>query len=38
MIRVLMDENLSEFFAKGLNQLQKPLGNDIEVTSVAKRI
>lgn len=33
MIRVLIDENLSEYFAKGLNQLQKPLGNEIEITS-----
>lgn len=35
MIKVLFDENLSEYFAEGLNHLQYPLGNDIEVTSIA---
>ena len=36
MIRVLIDENLSEYFAEGLNQLQIPLPDDIEVTLIAK--
>ena len=36
MIKVLFDENLSEYFAEGLNQLQFPLADDIEVTSIAK--
>ena len=36
MIKVLFDENLSEYFAEGLNQLQYPLADDIEVTSIAK--
>lgn len=36
MIRVLIDENLSEYFAEGLNMMQYPLGDDIEVTSIAK--
>jgi hypothetical protein len=36
MIKVLVDENLSEYFAEGLNQLQYPLDNNIEVTSIAK--
>jgi len=36
MIKVLFDENLSEYFAAGLNQLQHPLADDIEVTSIAK--
>ena len=36
MIKVLIDENLSEYFAEGLNQLQIPLDDDIEVTSIAK--
>ena len=36
MIKVLIDENLSEYFAEGLNQLQLPRGEDIEVTSIAK--
>ena len=36
MIRVLIDENLSEYLAEGLNQLQKPLGNSLVITSIAK--
>lgn len=36
MIKVLVDENLSEYFAEGLNQLQMPLASGIEVTSIAK--
>ncbi|RZK78983.1 MAG: hypothetical protein EOO92_10155 [Pedobacter sp.] len=36
MIKVLLDENLSEYFAEGLNQLQYPLGDGIEVTSIAR--
>ncbi|MDO7744265.1 MAG: hypothetical protein MUP99_10840 [Pedobacter sp.] len=36
MIKVLFDENLSEYFAEGLNQLQYPLDDNIEVTSIAK--
>jgi hypothetical protein len=36
MIKVLVDENLSEYFAEGLNQLQIPLASGIEVTSIAK--
>ncbi|WP_316841916.1 hypothetical protein [Pedobacter gandavensis] len=36
MIRVLIDENISEHFAEGLNQLQYPLKNDIELTSIHK--
>ena len=36
MIKVLCDENLSEYFAEGLNQLQYPLDDNIEVTSIAK--
>jgi hypothetical protein len=36
MIKVLFDENLSEYFAEGLNQLQYPLADNIEVTSIAK--
>lgn len=36
MIPVLIDENLSEFVAEGLQIMQYPLGNDIEVTSIAK--
>lgn len=34
MIRILIDENLSEYFAAGLNIMQFPLGDDIEVTSI----
>jgi hypothetical protein len=34
MIRVLVDENLSYHFAKGLHALQFPLGDNIEVTSL----
>lgn len=36
MIKVLIDENLSKYFADGLDKLQFPLGNDIEVTSIEK--
>lgn len=36
MIRVLIDENLSEYFADGLNTMQNPLGDGIEVTSAIK--
>ena len=36
MIKVLIDENLSEYFAEGLHHLQLPRGEDIEVTSIAK--
>ena len=36
MTRVLIDENLSENFADGLHAMQYPLGDDIEVTSIAK--
>jgi hypothetical protein len=36
MIKVLIDENLSEYFAEGLHQLQLPLNNGIIVTSIAK--
>ncbi len=34
MKQVLIDENLSEAFAKGLDSLQQPLGNKIRVTSI----
>lgn len=36
MIKILIDENLSKYFAEGINNLQYPLGNEIEVTSVEK--
>lgn len=36
MIKILVDENISEHFAEGLNSLQYPLSNGIEVTSIAK--
>lgn len=36
MIKVLVDENLSEHFAEGLNKMQFPLYNHIQVTSIAK--
>jgi hypothetical protein len=36
MIKVLIDENLSEYFAEGLNTMQFPLGEDIFVTSIVK--
>jgi hypothetical protein len=36
MIRVLIDENLSEYFADGLNTMQNPMGDGIEVTSAIK--
>lgn len=35
MIQVLVDENLSEHFAYGLNAIQRPLDNNIEVVSMA---
>jgi PIN like domain len=34
MIKVLVDENLSEYLAEGLNAIQKPLDNGIEVVSM----
>lgn len=34
MIKVLIDENLSKYVAEGINQLQYPLRNGIEVTSI----
>ena len=36
MIKVLIDENLSEYFADGLERMQMPMQNGIEVTSMAK--
>jgi hypothetical protein len=36
MIKVLIDENLSEQFAEGLHIIQEPLGDGITVTSIAK--
>ena len=36
MTKVLIDENLSEQFAEGLNIMQEPLGEGVEVTSIAK--
>ena len=36
MTRVLIDENLSEYFADGLNTMQNPLDDGIEVTSAIK--
>lgn len=36
MIQVLIDENLSEYLAEGLDKLQFPLDNGIAVTSIAK--
>jgi hypothetical protein len=36
MIQVLIDENLSEYLADGLDRLQFPLDNDIVITSIAK--
>lgn len=36
MIKVLLDENISEYIAEGLNSLQNPLPDNIEVTSIAK--
>lgn len=36
MIKVLIDENLSKYFAEGLDKLQYPLGNNVEVTSIEK--
>ena len=36
MIKVLIDENLSKYFAEGLDKLQYPLGNNIEITSIEK--
>jgi hypothetical protein len=37
MIKVLIDENFSEYLAEGLNIIQSPLGNKIEVTSITKQ-
>ena len=34
MIKVLIDENFSRYFAEGLNKLQFPMGNNINVTSI----
>ena len=34
MINVLVDENLSEHLAEGLNAIQKPMKNGIEVVSM----
>jgi hypothetical protein len=36
MIRVLVDENLSAYFAEGLHIMQYPLDDGIEVCSVVK--
>lgn len=36
MIKILIDENLSKYFAEGINQLQFPLDNGVEVTSIEK--
>ena len=36
MIKILIDENLSEHLADGLNAIQRPLDNGIEVVSMAK--
>lgn len=36
MIKILIDENLSKYFAEGINQLQYPLDNGTEVTSIDK--
>jgi hypothetical protein len=33
-MKVLFDDNLSPKFAEGLNQIQHPLKNDLEVTSI----
>lgn len=35
MIRMLVDENLSEHLADGLNAIQRPMNNGIEVVSMA---
>lgn len=35
MIRILVDENLSEHLADGLNAIQRPLDNGITVVSMA---
>ena len=37
MTKVLVDENFSEYLAEGLNIIQFPLGNNIEITSIAKQ-
>lgn len=37
MISVLVDENLSEYLANGLDQLNRPLDNGIKVVSMATR-
>jgi PIN like domain len=34
MIKVLVDENLSEYLADGLNAIQRPMDNGIEVVSM----
>lgn len=34
MIKVLVDENLSEHLAEGLNAIQRPMDNGIEVVSM----
>ena len=34
MIKVPVDENLSEHLAEGLNAIQKPMKNGIEVVSM----
>jgi PIN like domain len=34
MIKVLVDENLSEHLADGLNAIQRPMDNGIEVVSM----
>ena len=34
MIKVLVDENLSEYLADGLNMIQRPMDNGIEVVSM----
>src|SRR5688572_3634341 len=35
MIKVLIDENLSQYFAAGLNQMQLPRGDGIIISSIA---
>ncbi len=34
MIKILVDENLSEHLADGLNEIQRPMDNGIEVVSM----
>jgi hypothetical protein len=36
MIKVLIDENLSEYFANGLKIMQMPMDNGLEVVSMVK--